>query len=66
MALSVPEFRENPVDHVVGVLKAYSTCVGAGPFVAEKAMSDAWEEELEARAANMGTATGPSRRVWAL
>ena len=26
------------LDHVVGVLKAYSTCVGAGPFVAEKAM----------------------------
>ena len=25
-----------PLDHVVGVLKAYSTCVGAGPFVAEK------------------------------
>lgn len=24
------------LDHVVGVLKAYSTCVGAGPFVAEK------------------------------
>ena len=26
------------LDHVVGVLKAYSTCVGAGPFAAENAM----------------------------
>ena len=29
-----------PLSHVVGVLKAYSTCVGAGPFAAEKAMSE--------------------------
>lgn len=27
-------------DHIVGVLKAYSTCVGAGPFTAEKAMPE--------------------------
>ncbi len=26
------------LDHVVGVLKAYSTCVGADPFAAENAM----------------------------
>ncbi len=30
-------------DHVVGVLKAYSTCVGAGPFVAENAVSEKWQ-----------------------
>ena len=30
------------LDHVVGVLKAYSTCVGAGPFAAEKAMPETW------------------------
>ena len=30
------------LDHVVGVLKAYSTCVGAGPFAAENAMGEAW------------------------
>ena len=31
------------LDHVVGVLKAYSTCVGAGPFAAENAMSEGLE-----------------------
>ena len=34
------------LDHVVGVLKAYSTCVGAGPFAAEHAMSAAWMDQL--------------------
>ena len=51
------------LDHVVGVLKAYSTCVGAGPFVAEKAMSDAWEEELRKAGGEYGAATGRPRRV---
>lgn len=26
------------------MLKAYSTCVGAGPFAAENAMSESWDE----------------------
>ena len=47
----------------MGVLKAYSTCVGAGPFVAEKAMSDAWEEELRKAGGEYGAATGRPRRV---
>ena len=34
------------LDHVVGVLKAYSTCVGAGPFVAGKAMDKSWADML--------------------
>ena len=34
------------LDHVVGVLKAYSTCVGAGPFAAENAMGEVWNEQL--------------------
>ena len=33
-------------DHIIGVLKAYSTCVGAGPFTAEKAMPEKWMESL--------------------
>ena len=40
------------LDHVVGVLKAYSTCVGAGPFVAEKAMNGEWTEMVRKYGAN--------------
>lgn len=50
-------------DHVVGVLKAYSTCVGAGPFVAEKAMSDEWMQKLRKSGDEFGAATGRPRRV---
>ena len=52
-----------PLDHIVGVLKAYSTCVGAGPFVAEKAMSESWLEELRQAGGEYGAATGRPRRV---
>lgn len=52
-----------PLDHVVGVLKAYSTCVGAGPFVAEKAMPEAWMEALRKSGGEYGAATGRPRRV---
>ena len=52
-----------PLDYVVGVLKAYSTCVGAGPFVAEKAMSDSWRETLRQAGGEYGAATGRPRRV---
>ena len=51
------------LDHVVGVLKAYSTCVGAGPFAAEKAMSEQWNENLREAGGEYGAATGRSRRV---
>ena len=51
------------LDHVIGVLKAYSTCVGAGPFVAEHAMSDDWEEALRKAGGEYGAATGRPRRV---
>lgn len=40
------------LDHVVGVLKAYSTCVGAGPFAAENAMGEAWNESCARQAAS--------------
>ncbi|MFR7388795.1 MAG: adenylosuccinate synthetase [Blautia faecis] len=49
------------LDHVIGVLKAYSTCVGAGPFVAEHAMSDDWEEALRKAGGEYGAATGRPR-----
>lgn len=51
------------LDHVVGVLKAYSTCVGAGPFVAGKAMSKSWEDMLRKFGDEYGAATGRPRRV---
>ena len=51
------------LDHVVGVLKAYSTCVGAGPFTAEKAMPEAWLETLRKEGGEYGAATGRPRRV---
>ena len=50
-------------DHVVGVLKAYSTCVGAGPFVAENAMPEEWKESLRKAGGEYGAATGRPRRV---
>lgn len=50
-------------DHVVGVLKAYSTCVGAGPFLAENAMSENWMEALRKAGGEYGAATGRPRRV---
>lgn len=51
------------LDHVVGVLKAYSTCVGAGPFAAEKAMLESWMQALRKAGGKFGAATGRPRRV---
>ena len=51
------------LDHVVGVLKAYSTCVGAGPFAAENAMGEEWNEKLRKAGGEYGAATGRPRRV---
>ena len=60
LGAGIPNCR---LDHVVGVLKAYSTCVGAGPFVAENAMDDAWNEQLRKAGGEYGAATGRPRRV---
>lgn len=49
--------------HVVGVLKAYSTCVGAGPFAAEYAMPKEWMDLLREAGGEYGAATGRPRRV---
>ena len=49
------------LDEVVGVVKAYSTCVGEGPFTAEAFGEKA--EELRKAGGEYGAATGRPRRV---
>ncbi len=49
------------VDTVVGVMKAYSTCVGEGPFTAEMFGSEA--DNLRTAGGEYGAATGRPRRV---
>ena len=49
------------LDEVVGVVKAYSTCVGEGPFVCELFGPDA--EKLREAGAEYGAKTGRPRRV---
>lgn len=44
-------------------IKAYSTCVGAGPFVAEKAENESWKNTLREAGGEYGAATGRPRRV---
>ena len=49
------------LDEVHGIVKAYSTCVGAGPFVCEMDGEEA--ENLRAAGGEYGAATGRPRRV---
>lgn len=49
------------LDEVVGVVKAYSTCVGEGPFVCEWFGPEA--DELRTAGAEYGAKTGRPRRV---
>ena len=49
---------------VIGVVKAYSTCVGEGPFVSEMRGEEA--EKLREAGAEYGAKTGRARRVGAL
>ena len=49
------------IDDVVGVVKAYSTCVGEGPFVCELFGEEA--ETLRKAGAEYGAKTGRPRRV---
>jgi len=51
------------LDRVIGVMKAYSSCVGEGPFTAE--MSGGQAEALREAGAEYGAATGRPRRVGA-
>lgn len=52
---------EHKLDNVVGVMKAYSTCVGEGPFTCEMFGDEA--EELRKAGGEYGVATGRPRRV---
>ncbi len=49
------------IDEVIGVVKAYSTCVGEGPFVCELFGEEA--ERLREAGAEYGAKTGRPRRV---
>jgi len=51
------------LDHVVGIMKAYSSCVGEGPFTAELFGEEA--SKLREAGAEYGAATGRPRRVGA-
>ena len=50
----------NRMDHVIGVLKAYTTRVGEGPFPSE--LNDATGEELRRVGREFGATTGRPRR----
>ena len=54
----IPNHR---LDNVVGIIKAYSTCVGEGPFTAEMFGPEA--DELRQAGHEYGAATGRPRRV---
>ena len=54
----IPEAR---IDEVVGIMKAYSSCVGAGPFTCE--MFGPEGEALREAGSEYGAATGRPRRV---
>ena len=49
------------LDYAIGIMKAYSTCVGEGPFTAELFGPDA--DSLREAGAEYGAATGRPRRV---
>jgi adenylosuccinate synthase len=49
------------LEHVIGVMKAYSSCVGGGPFVVEMFGEEA--AALREAGAEYGAATGRPRRV---
>jgi adenylosuccinate synthase len=48
------------ISHVVGILKAYTTRVGSGPFPAE--LNDEWGEFLRKHGGEVGVTTGRDRR----
>ena len=52
------------IDRVIGVVKAYSTCVGEGPFVSEMFGEEA--DKLREAGQEYGAKTGRPRRVGAL
>jgi len=59
-ALSGLGFGPKEVEHVIGVVKAYQTRVGGGPFPTE--LEDEHGEELRKRGVEFGVVTGRPRR----
>jgi len=57
-------FPSAKISRVVGVVKAYSTCVGEGPFVSE--MSGTEADALREAGGEYGAKTGRPRRVGAM
>ena len=51
------------LDKSIGIMKAYSSCVGEGPFTAELAMTEEEKNELRQAGHEFGAATGRPRRV---
>ncbi|MFI3169266.1 MAG: adenylosuccinate synthase [Faecalibacterium sp.] len=51
------------LDHSIGIMKAYSSCVGDGPFTAELAMTEDEKNVLREYGHEYGAATGRPRRV---
>lgn len=51
------------LDLSIGIMKAYSSCVGDGPFTAELAMSEEEKDRLRQAGHEFGAATGRPRRV---
>ncbi|MEE0800152.1 MAG: adenylosuccinate synthase [Gemmiger sp.] len=51
------------LDLSVGIMKAYSSCVGEGPFTAELAMTEEEKHQLRESGHEYGAATGRPRRV---
>ena len=51
------------LDKSIGIMKAYSSCVGEGPFAAELAMSEEEKHLLREAGHEYGAATGRPRRV---
>jgi adenylosuccinate synthase len=52
---------ETPLRSVIGVMKAYSTVIGEGPFVTE--LSGELADRIRERGGEYGTATGRPRRI---
>ena len=51
------------LDLSIGIMKAYSSCVGDGPFTAELAMTEEEKDKLREAGHEYGAATGRPRRV---
>lgn len=55
---SIPPFE---IKNVIGVMKAYSTCVGEGPFVTE--LFDDTADKIREKGKEYGASTGRPRRI---